>query len=214
MKRLSVRTPDASVSAVLSGDGEPLLVLAHGAGGSIDSPFLEGVAEGLAEHEVASLRFNFPYREQGRGAPDREPVLRRTWAAVFEHAATLRRTVWAGGGSMGGRIASMEVADGLPAAGLVLIAYPLHPPGRPERLRAAHLAGIEVPTIVIQGTRDAFARWDLLTRAIERSGAPITLHVVEGADHSFRVPGTKRDDLAQGREIGRIAGGFVRAHAY
>ncbi|MGN6379615.1 MAG: alpha/beta hydrolase family protein, partial [Gaiellales bacterium] len=114
----------------------PTLVLAHGAGAGMRSPFMAGLAEGLAERGVTTLRFDFPYMAAGRRAPDRAPRLVESWRAAFAEAAERSPGVpLAGGKSMGGRIASMAAADGMPAAGLVFLGYPLHPPGRPERMR-------------------------------------------------------------------------------
>jgi len=165
----------------------------------------------MAEAKVTTVRFNFPYRERGRKAPDREPVLRETWLAVFEQVARgSRRPVFAGGKSLGGRMASMCVADGMPAAGLVFLGYPLHPPGKPERLRAEHLGRIEVPMLFIEGTRDPFADLGILRGVLEPIGDRVTLETVEGGDHSFKVPGPKVDAAQIGAALAGIAAPFVR----
>jgi predicted alpha/beta-hydrolase family hydrolase len=210
-KRLTIRTPRGSVSASLTGSGGdgPILVLAHGAGRDMNDPLLVGFTEGLASGSVSCLRFNFPYREIGRKSPDPEPVLRQTWEAAFARGGELGQPAWAGGKSLGGRIASMVVADGLPAAGLVFVGYPLHPPGRPERLRDAHLARIRIPMLWLQGTADSFAQWDLLERTIHRLGDRVTLHSIEGGDHSFRIRGAPKDDPGTGRSLGEIAARFI-----
>ena len=104
----------------------------------------------------------------------------------------------------------MMVADGeLDAAGLILVGYPLHPPGKPERIRDAHLSSIEVPMLFLQGTADPFAQPDLLAGVMKRLGSRATLHEVEGGDHSFRVRGKSRDDLGTGRALGEVAARFV-----
>jgi hypothetical protein len=188
------------------------LVVAHGAGAGIDHPFLVGFCRAIGEASVATLRFNFPYVERGRRSPDPERVLRETWIAAFE-AATGRsadRPVLAGGKSLGGRIASMCVADGMPAAGLVFLGYPLHPPGKPERIRAEHLEKITVPMLFLQGTKDPFARPELLGPVLERLGDRATLEKVDGGDHSFRVRGVKADDREIGAALADVAGPFVR----
>lgn len=188
------------------------LVLAHGAGAPMDHPFLVGFARAMNAEGVATLRFNFPSMEAGRRSPDPEPVLRDAWTVAFEAAG--RRSaglpVLAGGKSLGGRIASMCVADGLPAAGLVFLGYPLHPPGRPERLRDEHLYRIRVPMLFLQGTRDPFARPDLLARVLARLGERATHVPVEGGDHSFRVRGSGADDRAIGASLAAHAAPFVR----
>lgn len=209
-RSVTVRTARGPVSAVRTGPGEgPLLVLAHGAGGDLGSPFLEGFARGLADGAVGCLRFNFPYRERGAGRPDPEPVLRATWEAAFGRARSLADPVWAGGKSLGGRIASMLVAEGMPAAGPVLVGYPLHPPGRPEQLRDVHLASVPVPMLFLQGTRDPFARWDLIRRTVGALGDRATLYAVEDGDHSFRVRGAPGDEEGTGRRLGAVAAAFV-----
>lgn len=213
-KRLTIDTERGEVSAALTGPGKgaPILVLAHGAGRDIEDPLLVGFAVALGAASVSCLRFNFPYRELGRKAPDPEPVLRAAWEAAFERGAELGTPAWAGGKSLGGRIASMVVVDDLPAAGLVFVGYPLHPPGKPERIRDAHLSSIRVPMLFLQGSKDPFARPDLLEKTLKRLGDRATLHSVEGGDHSFRVRGAPKDDLGTGRSLGEIAARFMKAH--
>jgi predicted alpha/beta-hydrolase family hydrolase len=202
------------VSVALEGpEGGPVLALAHGAGGTMRTAFLDGLAAGVAAAGVACLRFNFAYSEAGKRSPDREPALRAVWAAAFDRGKELGGPVWAGGKSMGGRIASMMVADGeLDAGGLVLVGYPLHPPGKPERIRDKHLDRVEVPMLFLQGTADPFARWDLLTGVVERLGDRAALHPVEGGDHSFRVRGQPKDDVGTGTAVGEAAARFILDH--
>lgn len=192
MQASELRVPvgDQSVTASVHGAGATVVALGHGAGGDRRTPFLMRVAEALAGSGRAALLYNFPYSDARRRAPDPPDVLETTARAVAEHAreALGARRVVLGGKSMGGRIASQAVAKGAAADGLVFLGYPLHPPGRPETLRDRHLPDIRVPMLFIQGTRDIFARWDLLEAVIGRLGATATLHRVEDADHSFRVP--------------------------
>ena len=131
---------------------------------------------------------NFPYSEEKRRVPDPAALLEATVDAVatFAEKELGARRIFLGGKSMGGRMASQLVAKGRHAAGLVFLGYPLHPPGRVEQLRDAHLARIASPMLFIQGTRDAFARWDLIEAVTSRLPAA-TLHRVEDGDHSFRV---------------------------
>jgi predicted alpha/beta-hydrolase family hydrolase len=210
-RRFRIDTPHGDVSAVLAGgEGRPLLVLAHGAGNDMNAPLLAAFADGAATAGVSCLRFNFAYAERGKRAPDREPVLRDVWARAFEEGTGLGDPVWAGGKSLGGRVASMMVADGsLSAGGLVLVGYPLHPPGKPERIRDAHLADVRVPMLFLQGTSDPFARWELLTSTLKRLGKRAELHPVEGGDHSFRVRGRQRDDEGTGSALGEAAARFI-----
>jgi uncharacterized protein len=209
--RISIDTARGPVTAILTGDeGRPTIVLAHGAGGGMETPLLQGFAEGLDAAGVTCLRFNFAYREAGRRGPDREPALRDVWSAAFLRGAELGVPTWAGGKSLGGRVASMMAAEGeLGAAGLVFVGYPLHPPGKPERIRDAHLEAVPVPMLFLQGTADPFARRDLLESVVGRLGDRATLHPVEGGDHSFRVRGGARDDSGTGSALGETAARFI-----
>lgn len=211
MSGLRIATPRGHVSASLTGEGpgRPVLVVGHGAGGHQDDALLVAFAEALADAGVACLRFNFPYRERAARAPDPPPVLMEAWRAAFDRGREAGEPTWAGGKSLGGRIASMAVAEGMPAAGLVFLGYPLHPPGRPERLRDAHLPDVRVPMLFLQGTEDGFARWDLLQDVVGRLGKLATLHPVEGGDHSFRVRGRPRDPAGTGRALGEVAARFI-----
>ena len=186
-------------------DAAATLVVAHGAGAGMDHPFLAGFCRAMGEARVATMRFNFPFIERGRRSPDPERVLRETWLAAFEAASQRAdgRGVFAGGKSLGGRIASMCAADGMPAAGLVFLGYPLHAPGKTEKLRAEHLERIRVPMLFLQGTRDPFANPDLLKEVLAKLGDRAVLEPVDGGDHSFRIRGVKADD----REIGAALAG-------
>jgi len=188
------------------------LVVAHGAGAGMDHPFIVGFCRAMASQEVATARFDFHYMSAGRRSPDPANVLRTAWEAAF--AAVLAMAdglpVLAGGKSLGGRIASMCVADGMPAAGLVFLGYPLHPPGKPERLRAEHLARITVPMLFLQGTRDPFARPELLAQVMGGLGDRARLVPIEGGDHSFNVAGVGADAREVGAGLAEHAGPFVR----
>jgi predicted alpha/beta-hydrolase family hydrolase len=164
------------------------LLLAPGAGSSRDHPSLRAIEQAVAPMPVA--RMDFPYRKAGRRAPDRPPVL---LAAVADEAAALVKDAHIrpnrlalGGRSMGGRICSMAVADGLPAAALVLISYPLHPPGKPENRRVEHLARLTVPCLFISGTRDPFGSPDELTTWTATIPGPVTHEWVDGGGHELK----------------------------
>lgn len=165
------------------------VVVAHGAGTAMDHPFLAAYADGLAARGIAAVRFNFPYTERGDRAPDRAPVLeacyRDVLAAVRDDPA-LRGRVVIGGKSMGGRMASHLAAAGEPIDGLIFLGYPLHPAGRPQQLRAAHLPRIGAPMLFLTGTRDALCPLETL-RPILAPLANASLHVVDHADHAFAV---------------------------
>ena len=187
------------------------LVVAHGAGAGMEHPFLAGFCRAIAEEDVATMRFNFPYAERGRRSPDSERVLRETWLAAFEAAkAAAKRPVLVGGKSLGGRIASMCVADGMPADGIVFLGYPLHPPGRPERIRDEHLYRVEVPMLFLQGTADPFARPELMAKVLGRLGERAKLERIEGGDHSFKLRGTRTDPAEVGAGLAGLAAPFVR----
>ena len=148
---LSIDVDGTVVSGVYARPARPAatLVIAHGAGSGMEHPFLRGFSAALNEHGVATLRFNFPYREAGKKFPDRPPAAVAAWRAAMDAAGARAEgePLWAGGKSFGGRMASMAVAEGMPVAGLVFLGYPLHPPGRPEKLRDEHLYGTPSPPV-------------------------------------------------------------------
>jgi len=183
------RVPGTDVTASLHGRGQTVVVLGHGAGGNRRNPMLLALAEALAASGRAALLYNFPYAEKGLRRPDPPAVLESTTraAAALARDETGAGRIVHGGRSMGGRIASQVVAAGERADGLAFLAYPLHPPGQPEKLRDAHLPGIAAPLLFVQGTRDAFAREDLLQALMSRLGPRAELVRVAGADHSFAV---------------------------
>lgn len=170
-------------------DSAAAIVLAPGAGAGMRHEFMEFFAAGLGAEGFRVVRFDFAYTEQGRRSPDRQPVLEDTYRAVTRHVReSLRpRKLVLGGKSMGGRIASQIVAAGEPADGLVLLGYPLHPPGKPERLRDAHLYDIAAPMLFVEGTRDPFCPLDTLERVRARIAAPTDVFVVDDGDHSLKV---------------------------
>jgi predicted alpha/beta-hydrolase family hydrolase len=166
------------------------LLLTPGAGADRNQTALVAIDDALSADGVVVDRIDFPYRKAGRKAPDRAPVL---IAAVVDAAAELAAragvapaSIALGGRSMGGRMCSMAVAEGLPAAALVLVSYPLHPPGKPDKLRTDHFAALDLPCLFVSGTRDAFgtpAELEAATRAIP---GPVTHAWVEGGSHGLR----------------------------
>jgi predicted alpha/beta-hydrolase family hydrolase len=204
-----VRIPvgDGTVSAAFSRPARPVatLVVAPGAGAAYDHPFVDA--------GVGTLRFNFPYREAGRRLPGPVPPAIAAWRAAMATAARLTPEVpvWAGGKSYGGRMASMAVAEGMPAAGLVYLGYPLHPPGKPEKPRDAHLYGVHVPQLFLQGTRDPFATPDELTALVARIGPAATLRLIDGANHSFEMSGVKRTAVEAGAALADLTTEYLRA---
>jgi uncharacterized protein len=179
-------------------DAATAAVMAPGAGGGMYTRFMNAVAERLAGAGVRVCRFNFSYFERGRRSPDRAGVLEDTYRAVVARvrAAHGDRLVL-GGKSMGGRIASQIVASGERAEGLFFLCYPLHPPGRPDRLRDAHLYVIETPMLFVEGTRDPFCPLDTLADVRSRLAANTELAVIEDGNHSFEVPRSSGRTTAQ-----------------
>jgi len=177
------------------------LILAHGAGAGQRSTFMIDFADALSELGLDVVTFNFPYIEQRRKIPDRAPVLEACYrdviAAIRNELESARRLLCIGGKSMGGRIASQVAAAdaALPVAGLVLLGYPLHPPGRPLERRDKHLPAIARPMLFVQGARDAFGTPDELTPIVLALQPRPTLHVVPQGDHSFKL--SRKDPSAQ-----------------
>jgi len=170
------------------------LILGHGAGADQTSSFMVTFATELAARGIETVTFNFLYTEHGRRVPDPNGRLEACFRAVIgavRNRMSAGEKLTIGGKSMGGRIASQVAAAGLgDLAGLVFLGYPLHPPGRPDRLRAAHLGQVKAPMLFVQGSRDAFGTPDELQPIIKELDPSADLYVVEGGDHSFRVPRT------------------------
>ena len=171
---------------------EVTLILGHGAGAGQTSGFMTSFASGLAARGINMVTFNFLYTEQGRRLPDPNDRLEACWrsviAAVRQRMKSTGTPLAIGGKSMGGRIASQVAAAGIgELAGLVFLGYPLHPPGRPDRLRAKHLPDIKTPMLFVQGSRDAFGTPDELRPIVTPLEPPADLYVVEGGDHSLKV---------------------------
>ena len=214
---VTINVGESAVSGVYARPGTPAatLVVAHGAGAGMEHPFLAGFTRALNELGIATLRFNFPYREAGRNFPDRPPAAIAAWRAAMADAAarSAGEPLWAGGKSFGGRMASMAVAEGMPAAGLVYLGYPLHPPGKPEKLRDGHLYGLTLPMLFLQGTRDPFATPELLESVVARIGPSATLKWRDGGGHTFDVKGTRRNPEEVGASLAESAAGFIAAHS-
>jgi uncharacterized protein len=187
-----VRVGDVSGLLLAPKAARWLYVLAHGAGAGMRHPFLEAIAQRLAEREIATLRYQFPYMERRSRRPDPPAVAAAAVRAAVVAAVRAAPGVplLAGGKSFGGRMTSTAQAEEpLPGVrGLVFLGFPLHPPGRPSDQRAEHLAKVQIPMLFLQGTRDEFADLKLLQGVVQRLGARATLHLVEDGDHSFHVP--------------------------
>ncbi len=168
------------------------LVLAHGAGAGQLSSFMVETAQGFARRGVSTATFDFPYIVARRKVPDRAPVLEQAWRAAIDAARTQfgELPLFIGGKSMGGRIATHVAAQKIGGAlkGVLLLGYPLHPPGRPEQRRDAHLPDIEEPMLFVQGEKDTFGGTDEINALLPRLH-DATIYEIRGGDHSFRVPG-------------------------
>jgi predicted alpha/beta-hydrolase family hydrolase len=177
------------------------LILGHGAGAGQLSPFMVDFARALSELGLDVVTFNFLYTEQKRKMPDRGPVLEECYRAVIgtarEHLESATRALFIGGKSMGGRIATQVAAldAALPVEGLVLLGYPLHPPGQPHKLRDAHLLAVRRPMLFVQGTRDTFGTPEELAPILAKLTPRPIVHAIDGGDHSFKL--SKKDPARQ-----------------
>ena len=179
----------ATLEPATTGGSAGVFVCAHGAGESMSGRGTLAAATAMRARGLDVVRFNFLYKEKGSGRPDPMPLLKQCFSAVV---ARVRDEVHPqrliiGGRSMGGRAASMLAAEGFACDGLLLLAYPLHPEGKPEQLRDAHLPAITAPTLCLNGTRDALCRRDLMEAVLQRVGPRFRMHWLEGADHSWHV---------------------------
>lgn len=211
---------DREVSAILTRPEScrpgltPGLVLAHGANNDLEHPLLAAVAEELAERGIAStLRFNFPYRERGATSPDRPEILELTFRRAHDLLADddicPPGALFLGGKSLGARVAAELVSrrhegEGLLADGLIFLGYPLHAPGRTEKLRTEPLRRIDVPSLFIEGTKDPFCDLELLRPVLDGLNHPPLLHPIENGGHSFEVP--KSDGRSEAQVYAEVAG--------
>jgi predicted alpha/beta-hydrolase family hydrolase len=192
------------------------LIIAHGAGGPMYSPFITFFHKGLAEKGYLTVKFNFPYMEARRKVPDKREVLEANYRQVIEEVKRSKyhpKRVFVGGKSMGGRIASQVAAEGEDVAGLFFLGYPLHRPGRPEMLRDEHLYRIEKPMLFLSGTRDQFAKKELLEEVVSKLGDKAEIHWIEGGDHSFNTNQGKENLVRTYREAMETLDSWVLAHS-
>jgi predicted alpha/beta-hydrolase family hydrolase len=212
-------SPGAATSGLLIAppDADACYVFAHGAGAGMHHRFMAAMAAGLAQRRIATLRFQFPYMELGSRRPDPPNAAQAAVrAAALEAGRRLPGLpLFAGGKSYGGRMTTQaQAADPLPGVrGIILVGFPLHAGGKPSTERAGHLAGVKVPMLFLQGTRDALADIDLMRQVIAPLGDRATLHVLEGGDHSFHVlKRSGRDDQQVQHELLDSAAGWIRRH--
>lgn len=219
---LSVRVDArATVTALVYQAAQPALgaslILAHGAGAGQRSGFMTAFAGALAGRGVDTVTFDFLYTAQRRRIPDRRPALEACYRAVVDtavrHVASAATSLFIGGKSMGGRIATHVAAAGLdrPVDGIVLLGYPLHPPGRPDERRDAHLPAVGCPMLFVQGARDTFGTPAELEPVLASLPIPAKLHVVTGGDHSFKVAKTDgRGQVEIFEEVQRVIADWIR----
>ena len=191
------------------------ILLGHGAGADQLSGFMRMVAGGLAVRGCDAMTFNFLYKEQGRSVPDPKGRLESCYRAVIDWAINNKKLkgnkLVIGGKSMGGRIASQVAAEeGKRVAGLVFLGYPLHPPGRPDKLRDEHLKEIKVPMLFCQGSRDPFGTEDEIKAIIKKHKLPAKLYVIESGDHSFKVPKSVKPQQQVYEDVMDEVAGWVR----
>jgi predicted alpha/beta-hydrolase family hydrolase len=212
-----VRVGEEEVTAAYEAAEDPsasrVLIQAHGASTHMDHRTTLNLAQEFRARGLGVVRFNFIYTEKKKGPPDRMPRLMECFSAVVERAREeIRpRHLFIGGHSMGGRAASMMGAEGFDCDGLLLLAYPLHPSGQPEKLRDAHLPQIKTPVLCMNGTRDELCRKELMERVLETLPDTFTMHWLEAADHGFHVQKRSgRTDEEIMNEIGEVSRAWVR----
>lgn len=212
-----VAVDDTEVSAVFDASDAPdapVFICGHGAGGNLADRGVVATAQAMRAHGLHTVRFNFAYRERKLSRPDPMPKLTACIEAVVEHTRRelQPKRLIIGGRSMGGRAASMLASEGFECDGLLLLAYPLHPPRRPQQLRSAHLPAIRVPVLCINGTRDDFCTPSLMTEVLATVGPNWRMHWIDGADHSFHVlKSSGRRDADVMDEIGSVTATWVNS---
>lgn len=210
---VGVDTTTATYDRATTEDERAIFVCAHGAGGHMNDRAMLQAADALRSIGVGVVRFNFIYKEKGSGRPDPMPRLEACISAVVERTREELKPalLLTGGRSMGGRAASMLAAGKFASDGLLLLAYPLHPAGKPERLRDAHLPAIAIPVLCLNGTRDALCTRDLMEAALRGVTTRWEMHWLEGADHGFQVlKSSGRSDADVAAEIADTASAWLR----
>lgn len=187
-RKVSVKWESGSVTGRIAGSGGEGILLAHGAGTNQDHPFMVSLRDSLAATGRTVMTFNYPYTERGSRSPDRAPKLVACQLGAADYLRKRVDRLFLAGRSMGGRMATYLVAEGYEALGVILYAYPLHPAGKPEKLRVAHFPDVNVPLLFFQGTRDALSKMDLFQRHIATL-PNVDIELLDGADHSFRGKG-------------------------
>ena len=204
MKKTTVAWAGGEVSAIFEGEGRTGILLAHGAGVGQDHPGMAGLRSGLARGGHTSMTFNYPYMERGSKRPDRQETLVQCHRAAADRLAGTVDSMYLAGRSMGGRIGTYLAAEGYPARGLILYAYPLHPAGKPDSLRVSQFADISIPMLFFQGTNDALARMDLFQEHIA-SLPNSEVELLDGAGHGPRGGGWNLETMTERYVNGSLA---------
>ncbi len=210
--------PERKIRAVLgvprTTTMQAILVLAHGANNNMEQPLIAGLHELLARQGLVTVRFNFPYAEEGRKHPDSDEALEGAFRLVLEYVGEMEEfkglEMFLGGKSMGARLAAQLVAQDVGANGLIFLGYPLHPPGKPEKLRDQPLYQLPCPVLFIEGGRDPFCRLDLLGQVLGQMPVRSDLHLIPGVGHSFEIPGGRMSpEIIE--EISRVILGWLNS---
>ncbi len=209
-------TQKAAISSVwlIPDQYQAVLIIAHGAGRNMNSVFVSQIHEGIAKHNILTVKFNFPYMEQGLKAPNTPHVLEETWQkvidTVIEKTGVNRKQIFLSGKSMGGRYATILACKEDLYAGIILYGYPLHAPGKPNKPRFDQLKVIHEPMLFFQGTRDSLCQLKVLTPLLETISPTPTLHVIEGGDHSFKLlKRIERSEQSVFDEITRVSADWI-----
>lgn len=194
------------------GTGRGTILVAHGAGAGMEHPFLVGLTDALGALGYSTMRFDFPYRVQGRRMPGPAAHAIATWRAAVEHARTRspQAPVWAAGKSYGGRMASMAAAEGMIVDGLIYLGYPLHAPGKPDKPRAEHLPAIAVAQLFIEGSNDPFIQPLTQFEDVVATCQDARVAWIDGGGHSFEVKGVKRPPEVIGASLAPLVAEFAR----
>lgn len=196
MRKVDINWDDQHVTGIVEGEGDTGVLVAHGAGTNQEHPSIAGLRRGLAEGGLHVMSFNYPYTERGSKSPDRQEKLLTCHRAAADTLAADVDNLFLGGRSMGGRMGTYLVAGGYPAVGLILYAYPLHPAGKPEKLRVDQFGDIDAPMLFLQGTRDSLSRIDLFNEHIGGL-SNVTVDLLEGAGHGPRGGGWNVESMTE-----------------
>ncbi|MFK5950837.1 MAG: dienelactone hydrolase family protein [Methylococcales bacterium] len=213
-------TPKAEISStwLIPDEYQSVLIIAHGAGRDMNSTFISAIHEGIAKHNILTVKFNFPYMERGSKAPNTPHVLEETWQqvinTVIEKTGVTRKQIFLSGNSMGGRYATILASKEDLYAGIILFGYPLHAPGKPDKPRFNHLKVIHEPMLFFQGTRDSLCQLKVFQPLLETLSPKPTLHIIEGGDHSFKLlKRIKRTEQSVFDEVVQISADWIKQNS-